>query len=234
MMENRLDDLSKNLDKLQQRILKACKESGRNAKEITLIAVTKTYPASDVDLLQKIGIENVGENKDQEASLKHSQCREKFNWHFIGQLQSNKAKSVVQYADLIHSVDRSSLAKELQKASQNINKIQKILIQIDLDESNKEEIRGGVLPQDLANLAEEIDKFANLELVGLMSVAPLGVNPDFAFKKLAEIRTDFLRNYPKATILSAGMSEDLEAAILHGATHLRIGSALLGERPKIG
>ena len=85
-----------------------------------------------------------------------------------------------------------------------------------------------------AKLAEEIDKFANLELVGLMSVAPLGVNPDSAFKKLAEIRTDFLRNYPKATILSAGMSEDLEAAILHGATHLRIGSALLGERPKIG
>ena len=234
MMENRLEDLSKNLDKLQQRILKACKESGRNEKELTLIAVTKTYPASDVDLLQKIGIENVGENKDQEASLKHSQCREKFNWHFIGQLQSNKAKSVVQYADLIHSVDRSSLAKELQKASQNINKIQKILIQIDLDESNKEEIRGGVLPQDLAKLAEEIDKFANLELVGLMSVAPLGVNPDSAFKKLAEIRTDFLRNNPKANILSAGMSEDLEAAILHGATHLRIGSALLGERPKIG
>ncbi len=233
-MSNRLKDLQSNLEKIHSRIAEACSSSKRNISEITLIAVTKTYPASDVDLLKQLGIENVGENKDQEAAGKISQVKEKFSWHFIGQLQSNKAKSVVTYADLIHSVDRLSLAKELQKSASAIAKKQKVLIQVDLDQSGPDPSRGGVWPADLAELAQFVGGSENLELAGLMSVAPLGENPSEAFQRLAQLRSDFLKNYPKAVILSAGMSEDLEAAIEHGATHLRIGSALLGERPKIG
>ncbi|CAB4573177.1 unannotated protein [freshwater metagenome] len=233
-MSNRLKDIQSNLEKINTRIAEACSGSKRKISEITLIAVTKTYPASDVDLLKQLGIENVGENKDQEASGKISQVKEKFSWHFIGQLQSNKAKSVVTYADLIHSVDRLSLAKELQKSASAIAKKQKVLIQVDLDQSGPDASRGGVWPADLAGLAQFISQSENLELAGLMSVAPLGENPSEAFERLAQIRSDFLKNYPNALILSAGMSEDLEAAIEHGATHLRIGSALLGERPKIG
>jgi pyridoxal phosphate enzyme (YggS family) len=232
-MSNRLKDIQSNLEKINSRIAEACSGSKRNISEITLIAVTKTYPASDVDLLKQLGIENVGENKDQEAVGKISQVKEKFSWHFIGQLQSNKAKSVVTYADLIHSVDRLSLAKELQKSASAIAKKQKVLIQVDLDQSGPDPSRGGVWPADLAGLAQFISQSENLELAGLMSVAPLGENPLEAFQRLAQLRSDFLKNYPNAVILSAGMSEDLEAAIEHGATHLRIGSALLGERPKI-
>lgn len=233
-MSNRLANIQSNLEKINSRIAEACSRSKRNISEITLIAVTKTYPASDVDLLKQLGIENVGENKDQEASGKISQVKEKFSWHFIGQLQSNKAKSVVTYAELVHSVDRLSLAKELQKSASAIAKKQKVLIQVDLDQSGPDPSRGGVWPADLAALAQFINQSENLELAGLMSVAPLGENPSKAFERLAQIRSDFLKNYPNAVILSAGMSEDLEAAIEHGATHLRIGSALLGERPKIG
>lgn len=233
-MSNRLANIQSNLEKINSRIAQACSRSKRNISEITLIAVTKTYPASDVDLLKQLGIENVGENKDQEASGKISQVKEKFSWHFIGQLQSNKAKSVVTYAELVHSVDRLSLAKELQKSASAIAKKQKVLIQVDLDQSGPDPSRGGVWPADLAALAQFISQSENLELAGLMSVAPLGENPSEAFERLAQIRSDFLKNYPNAVILSAGMSEDLEAAIEHGATHLRIGSALLGERPKIG
>jgi pyridoxal phosphate enzyme (YggS family) len=233
-MSNRLKDIQSNLEKINSRIAEACSSSKRNISEITLIAVTKTYPASDVDLLKQLGIENVGENKDQEAVGKISQVKEKFSWHFIGQLQSNKAKSVVTYADLIHSVDRLSLAKELQKSASAIAKKQKVLIQVDLDQSGPDSSRGGVWPADLAALAQFISQSENLELAGLMSVAPLGENPSEAFQRLAQIRSDFLKKYPNAVILSAGMSEDLESAIEHGATHLRIGSALLGERPKIG
>ena len=233
-MSNRLSDIQGNLEVIQSRIKNACSAAGRDVSEITLIAVTKTYPASDVDLLKQLGIENVGENRDQEASSKKSEVKNQFNWHFIGQLQSNKAKSVVNYADLIHSVDRWSLAKEIQKSAQGIDKVQPVLIQVDLDQSGPDPTRGGIWPAELNELAAAINQASHLELKGLMSVAPLGEKPELAFARLKDIRVGFLKENPEAQILSAGMSDDLEAAILHGATHLRIGSALLGERPKIG
>ena len=233
-MSNRLSDIQGNLEVIQSRIKNACSAAGRDVSEITLIAVTKTYPASDVDLLKQLGIENVGENRDQEASSKKSEVKNQFKWHFIGQLQSNKAKSVVNYADLIHSVDRWSLAKEIQKSAQGINKVQPVLIQVDLDQSGPDPTRGGIWPAELNELVASINQASHLELKGLMSVAPLGEKPELAFARLAQIRVGFLKENPEAQILSAGMSDDLEAAILHGATHLRIGSALLGERPKIG
>ena len=233
-MSNRLSEIQSNLEIIQTRIKNACISAGRDISEITLIAVTKTYPASDVDLLKQLGIENVGENRDQEASSKNAEVKNEFKWHFIGQLQSNKAKSVVNYADLIHSVDRWSLAKEIQKSAQGINKVQPVLIQVDLDQSGPDPTRGGIWPAELSELAAAISQASHLELKGLMSVAPLGEKPELAFARLKDIRASFLKEHPQAQILSAGMSDDLEAAILHGATHLRIGSALLGERPKIG
>jgi pyridoxal phosphate enzyme (YggS family) len=233
-MSNRLSEIQSNLEIIQSRIESACTVAGRDISEITLIAVTKTYPASDVDLLKQLGIENVGENRDQEASAKKLEVKSEFKWHFIGQLQSNKAKSVVNYADLIHSVDRWSLAKEIQKSAQGKDKVQQVLIQVDLDQSGPDPTRGGIWPAELRELAQLINQASHLELKGLMSVAPLGEKPELAFARLKEIRVDFLKENPRAQILSAGMSDDLEAAILHGATHLRIGSALLGERPKIG
>jgi pyridoxal phosphate enzyme (YggS family) len=233
-MSNRLSEIQSNLEIIQSRIESACTVAGRDISEITLIAVTKTYPASDVDLLKQLGIENVGENRDQEASAKKLEVKSEFKWHFIGQLQSNKAKSVVNYADLIHSVDRWSLAKEIQKSAQGIDKMQQVLIQVDLDQSGPDPTRGGIWPAELRELAQLINQASHLELMGLMSVAPLGEKPELAFARLKEIRVDFLKENPGAQILSAGMSDDLESAILHGATHLRIGSALLGERPKIG
>ena len=233
-MSDRLAGIKDNLETLQSRIDNACQEAKRSSTEITLIAVTKTYPADDVDLLKQLGIDDVGENRDQEAALKRTQVQADFNWHFIGQLQSNKAKSVVSYAHLIHSVDRSSLAKEIQKSAQGVDKKQAVLIQLDLDQSGPDPTRGGLWPTELMVLAQQITDSSHLELKGLMSVAPLEENPAVAFARLAEIRAEFLKTYPQASILSAGMSDDLEAAILHGATHLRIGSALLGERPKIG
>jgi len=233
-MSNRLSDIQGNLEVIQSRIKNACSAAGRDVSEITLIAVTKTYPASDVDLLKQLGIENVGENRDQEASSKKSEVKNEFKWHFIGQLQSNKAKSVVNYADLIHSVDRWSLAKEIQKSAQGINTVQPILIQVDLDQSGPDPTRGGIWPAQLNELVAAINQASHLELKGLMSVAPLGEKPELAFARLKDIRVGFLKENPGAQILSAGMSDDLDAAILHGATHLRIGSALLGERPKIG
>ncbi len=233
-MSDRLAGIKDNLETLRSRINNACQEAKRSSTEITLIAVTKTYPADDVDLLKQLGIDDVGENRDQEAALKRTQVQADFNWHFIGQLQSNKAKSVVSYAHLIHSVDRSSLAKEIQKSAQGVDKKQAVLIQLDLDQSGPDPTRGGLWPTELMALAQQITDSSHLELKGLMSVAPLEENPAVAFARLAVIRAEFLKTYPQASILSAGMSDDLEAAILHGATHLRIGSALLGERPKIG
>jgi len=233
-MSNRLSEIQSNLEIIQARIESACTVAGRDISEITLIAVTKTYPAGDVDLLKQLGIENVGENRDQEASAKKLEVKSEFKWHFIGQLQSNKAKSVVNYADLIHSVDRWSLAKEIQKSAQGIDKMQQVLIQVDLDQSGPDPTRGGIWPAELRELAQLINQASHLELKGLMSVAPLGEKPELAFARLKEIRVDFLKENPGAQILFAGMSDDLESAILHGATHLRIGSALLGERPKIG
>jgi len=233
-MSNRLSEIQSNLEIIQARIESACTVAGRDISEITLIAVTKNYPAGDVDLLKQLGIENVGENRDQEASAKKLEVKSEFKWHFIGQLQSNKAKSVVNYADLIHSVDRWSLAKEIQKSAQGKDKVQQVLIQVDLDQSGPDPTRGGIWPAELRELAQLINQASHLELMGLMSVAPLGEKPELAFARLKEIRVDFLKENPGAQILSAGMSDDLESAILHGATHLRIGSALLGERPKIG
>lgn len=228
----RISELRENLAQVKQKIALACSKSARDPSEITLIAVTKTFPAADVELLAEIGVCDVGENKDQEAKLKSEQVNSQVDWHFIGQLQTNKVKSVIRYASFIHSVDRINLAVEISKQCEASDKDIKVLIQVEL--AADDQTRGGVAPAELFELAQRIQGLPKLQLVGLMAVAPLKQSAVDAFQRLIEIRTGFLADFPAARLLSIGMSDDFETAIQFGATHLRIGSLLLGGRPNLG
>ena len=220
-MSNRRAEISENLIEVKERILQAANASGRNPAEIQLIVVTKTFPTSDIEILRELGEINFGENRDQEAVPKAAAISA--TWHFKGQIQTNKIKSISQWADVIHSI---SSAKEILKFAQSPRNHQ-IFLQVSLD---GEPARGGAMPSDLVELAELVDQSNNLELMGLMAVGPLGVEPEEAFSKLAEINQGFKSHFPNAKYLSAGMSGDFESAITHGATHIRVGSSILGSR----
>ena len=210
----------------------AARASGRNPDEITLIVVTKTHPASLVLELLELGVRDFGENKDQDAAPKAkavaNASRVDFNWHFIGQLQTNKVKSVLGYADYIHSLDRDSLLSELQKRTSERQEPLKVFIQVNL---TLDQGRGGVEPAGLENFAERVLASPGLELQGLMGVAGLDVSPEAEFERLAKLSQDLKAIAPEAKFVSMGMSNDFEQAISYGATHLRIGSAITGNRP---
>ena len=236
-MTTRRAEIAANLAGVRARIDAACDSIGRDPGEVTLVAVTKTFPASDVRILAELGVTDVGENRDQEARPKHEECADlPVRWHFVGQLQRNKCRSVVGYADVVHSVDRLSLVAALSKAAVATDRRVTALVEVNLDPGMGEgsskvgEGRGGV-PLELADeLADAIAAAPGLALGGLMAVAPLGEDPGPAFAQLAEVADRIRAEHPDAGILSAGMSADLEAAIRHGATHVRIGTALLGHR----
>lgn len=220
-MSNRKDEIAQNLQEVKERISSAAKSAGRDPAEIQLIVVTKTFPISDIEILRELGESNFGENRDQEASPKAEAISA--NWHFQGQIQSNKIKSICQWADVIHSI---SSEKEILKFAQSPRKHQ-VFLQVSLD---GQEGRGGASPTDLTQLADLVNESNNLELLGLMAVAPLGVEPIKAFADLAQINQGFASQYPNSKYLSAGMSGDFEAAIKYGATHVRVGSSILGSR----
>ena len=225
---DRRAQIASNLAAVRERIAAACVASGRSPSEITLIAVTKTYPASDVVHLVQLGVRDIGENRDQEAAPKAALVGEGPRWHFIGQLQRNKCKSVVTYASVVHSVDSVELAQTLaDQAARRLAEPLDALVQVSLDDDPQ---RGGA-PGDLfMSVAETIASSDSLRLRGLMAVAPLGEAPETAFARLSRYITLFRADHPDATVVSAGMSDDLDTAIAHGATHVRIGSALLGKR----
>jgi PLP dependent protein len=228
---SRTHELAANLATVRERIAKACEAAGRTPDEITLVAVTKTFPASDVRLLAELGVTDVAENRDQEAAAKAAQCHDlDLTWHFVGQLQTNKTRSVVSYADVIHSVDRERLVTALSRAAVATGRSPRCLIQVSLDEA---EGRGGVRPDGVLALADAIDAAEGLALAGVMAVAPLGADPAPAFARLAEISHSLRAAYPAAKTVSAGMSGDMEDAIVSGATHVRVGTALLGGRRAI-
>jgi pyridoxal phosphate enzyme (YggS family) len=209
----------------------AAAEAGRDPAELTLVVVTKTYPPSDVALLASLGVRDVGENRDQEAAPKHEACAGLgLRWHFIGQLQSNKARSVAGYADLVHSVDRLSLVRALEQAAFRRGRALDCLIQVSLDGDPH---RGGVPVTGLAGLTESVVDRAHLRLRGVMAVAPLEADPRRAFAVLPQLLERVRVHAPQADVISAGMSGDLEAAVTSGATHLRVGSAILGPRPTL-
>ena len=231
----RRDELAANLAATRTRIAAACTAAGRAADEVTLVAVTKTWPASDVRLLAELGVEDVGENRDQEAREKHAACADlAVRWHFVGQLQRNKVSSVTKYADVVHSVDRMSLVSSLGRAASEHGRSILALVQVSLD-SRPDAGRGGADPADVEALAAAVATTPGLTLGGVMAVAPPDGDPDVAFSRLAGIASSMQRTHPAATVISAGMTGDLEAAVRNGATHVRVGTALLGRRtPLVG
>ncbi|WP_349875906.1 YggS family pyridoxal phosphate-dependent enzyme [Micromonospora sp. HUAS YX12] len=234
-------ELAAGLARVRARIADACAAAGRQRDEVTLVAVTKTYPAADVVALAGLGVSDVGENRDQEAAPKAEAVADAGaapRWHFIGQLQRNKARSVVRYADVVQSVDTVRLAAALDAAAAGAvrDRPLDVLVQVSID---GDPARGGALPgaadpqRGLDPVAAAVAGADGLRLAGLMAVAPLGWEPDRAFARLAEVAAALRADHPGATVLSAGMSGDLESAIGHGATHVRVGSALLGMRPAL-
>ncbi|HEY1917654.1 MAG TPA: YggS family pyridoxal phosphate-dependent enzyme [Streptosporangiaceae bacterium] len=227
----RRDEIDVRLAAVRDRIAVACQDAGRPVTSVTLIAVTKTHPASDVALLRGLGVADVGENKDQEASAKAAECVRlgvtDLTWHFVGQLQTNKAASVVRYADVVHSADRPRLVRALATQARQASRTITCLVQVSLDGDPD---RGGAPEQQVLGLADAIAGEDGLILGGVMAVAPLDGPAGPAFRKLAEIASTVRAAHPAATAISAGMSADLEEAIAAGATHLRVGTALLGVR----
>lgn len=229
---SRRDELQHNLADVERRIADACAAAGRSRDEVQLIVITKTYPASDVALLAALGVTDVGENRHPEAGDKHDEVAAPLTgpglrWHFVGGLQTNKAAAVARYVDVVHSVDRVKLVNALEKGAATADRSLECLVQVGLSDDAG---RSGAPPEDVLAIAAAIDRADHLTLGGVMAVAPLGANAAEAFAELAEIATSLRRSYPQATTISAGMSGDLEEAVRAGATHLRIGRSVLGER----
>jgi hypothetical protein len=224
----RREELALRLAEVRGRIAKACEAAGRDVSEVTLIAVTKTKPASDVRLLSELGVSDIGENRDAEAAPKAAQCADlDLTWHFVGQLQTNKCASVARYASVVHSVDRLRLVSALGKAACRAGRVIECLVEVSLD---GDPARGGAVAEQVPALAEALAAEEGLVLGGVMAIAPLSMPPAGAFARLVVSAAAVREIRPAATVISAGMSGDLEAAVEAGATHLRIGTALLGDR----
>jgi pyridoxal phosphate enzyme (YggS family) len=226
---SRKDQILSNLESVKEKISAAAQAAGRSPSEITLIAVTKTFPVSDLEILYELGVRNFGENRDQEAAPKVGVLPADITWHFQGGIQSNKLKSISNWASVIHSVDKLKYAQMISQFS--VGKTKEIFIQVSLD--TLPQSREGVDPADLMQLAEQIMSLPNLEVKGLMAVAPLDQPTEQAFVRLQQIQQKFIQLYPAASSLSSGMSGDYELAISLGATHVRIGSSILGNRSPI-
>ena len=215
------------------RIASACLASGRNVADVELVAITKNHPAELVAELVDLGHQVFGENRDQEAGPKSQRLAElrpdfQATWHFVGQLQSNKVKSVLRYANVIHSIDRASLVSELAKQLPRFEGKYSGFIELNL---TSDAGRGGVLPENLLALAESVLSLENFDLLGVMAVAGLGEDPRSEFEKVLTASHKLQKLAPGAKLLSIGMSEDFETAISMGATHIRVGSAITGPRP---
>lgn len=244
---DRIEQLRSGLAAVERRIEAACAAAGRPRSEVSLIVVTKTYPASDTRLLASLGVREVAENRDQDAAPKAAECADlPLTWHFVGQLQTNKVRSVVRYAHHVHSVDRERLVTALADAVSRAERPPLgCLVQVALEKEKAAgeagepgQGRAGVAPEDVLALADRIADTPGLRLDGVMTVAPLtgtlAGDPAAAFARLAEISTAVRAAHPAATMVSAGMSSDLEQAIAAGATHVRVGTAVLGARSRLG
>jgi pyridoxal phosphate enzyme (YggS family) len=213
---NRKEELSQNLELVRSKIAKVANH------EVTLIAVTKTFPVSDAQILNELGVREFGENRDAEGAEKAAIVSG--TWHFQGQIQSNKLKSITSWASVIHSLDDPRHFEIIEKVAPHPLQI---FLQVSLDGAHH---RGGAGLEELHSLAALVEKSETHTLAGLMSVPPVEMDPNEAFAQLAVIHTEFMKLFPGAKSLSAGMSGDYEEAISHGATHVRVGSSILGSR----
>ena len=234
MSADRAEAISFGLSRTQERITDACRACGRDPAEVTLVVVTKTYPASDVALLVDLGVRDVAENRDQEARVKSAEVASlrpdaELRWHMIGQLQRNKCASVAGWADQVESVDRLALVGPLARAADARGAPLDVLVQLNLDPAPAPG-RGGSRSEDLHDVAAAVAAMPSLRLRGVMGVAPLDEDPRGAFAALSLAAAGIRASWPMAGTISAGMSGDLEAAIAAGSTQVRIGSAVLGSR----
>lgn len=239
----RAAQLAEALDRVRERLRAGCAAAGRDPAEVRLVAVTKTFPATDVALLADLGLSEFGESRDQEAAPKVAELEALrphalLRWHLVGRLQRNKARSVARWAAVVHSVDSVRLADALTRAVAAAREAGErgeeleVLVQASLDPpEDRDPRRGGCPLSELPVLADHIARSEQLRLRGVMAIAPLGLDPGPAFARLAEAAAVLRRSHPGATEISAGMSADLESALAHGSTCVRVGTALLGERP---
>jgi PLP dependent protein len=218
---------------VQERIAAAERAAGRPAGSVALIAVGKTFPAGAIREVAALGQADFGENRAQELLTKAGELADlPLRWHFIGQLQRNKAAAVARVGAVVHSVDRLTLAETLARAGESAGRPVEVLLQVDLGGPEGEEAaRGGTRPGDLPALADAVATLPGLQLRGLMAVAPRGEDPAPAFARLAALAARLRADHPGATEISAGMSADLEEAVVAGATLVRVGTAIFGERP---
>lgn len=235
---DRRDELAANLAEVRGRVEAACAAAGRSPETVTTIVVTKTYPASDVAALAELGVTDVGENRHPEAGDKRAELDallppgvEAPRLHFVGGLQTNKAGAVARYADVVQSVDRAKLARSLSRGAETAGRDLELLVQVDFDLHDPG--RSGTAPTDVCALADLVAELPGVRLRGLMTVAPLDVEPRPVFEQLRELAETVRADHPGADVVSAGMSGDFEDAVTAGATHLRIGRAVLGERASL-
>lgn len=232
--EARRAELAGALARLEERLTAACRAAGRERSAVTLVAVSKTWPAADVAALAGSGPHaprHFGEARDQEAAAKVRELADAgwtdLVWHFVGRLQRNKAGSVARYASVVHSVDRPALAHALGRGAVRAGRTVDALVQVSLD---GDPARGGAVAADVPALADAVASTDGLRLAGAMAVVPLGASPSAALDRLAAVAARLRERHPGAEWLSAGMSTDLEEAVAIGATHVRVGSALFGGR----
>ena len=230
-------ELAARLAEVRDRIAAACADAGRDPGGVRLVVVTKFFPVGDLELLAELGVADVGESRDQEASAKLAgltpERRRALHVHFIGQVQSRKAGSVARYADTVHSIDRPKLVAALDRGAEAAGRRLQALVQVNLEDDPQGAARGGVRPAQARELADAVAATTHLDLRGVMAVAPLGADPARAFAELQEVAAAVRADHPEAGWISAGMSADLEAAVANGATHLRVGTAILGSRPPL-
>lgn len=225
-IESRRSEIYEKLNSVQRKIEAAAIGAGRDPREIELIVVTKNFPLSDSQILYDLGVRNFGENRAEEGAIKSAQLPAEISWHFQGQIQSRKIKAIASWASSVHSLDSLDHARKFATFSEG--KVRDFFIQVNLEPQRVD--RGGVALSDLENLLTQIEREMGITPVGLMTVAPLGALASEAFSHLRQIQLGLKREFPALNFLSMGMSGDFEEAIRAGATHLRVGSSILGSR----
>jgi len=233
-VSRRRDELAGRLAAVRDRIAAAARSAGRDPAGVTLVVVTKTFPADDIELLAQLGVTDIGESRHPEARDKAALVSVRLTWHFVGAVQTNKARAVARYADVVHSVDRERLVDALSDGAHRAARQLDCLVQVSLDQPDQRGGRSGAPPAQVLALADRVSAAEGLRLRGVMAVAPSAADPAEAFARLATVAAAVRSHHPEAGLVSAGMSADLEPAIAAGATHVRIGRAILGERPPNG
>jgi len=223
-MKSRESEISENLAAVEERIAIALQQSNRRREEITLIAVTKFFPLSDLEILYGLGLRNFGENRDQEGSAKASELPSDISWHFQGQIQSKKIPSIIEWARVIHSLDSLEHGKKFNQRLSELGQSREFFLQVNLEPERSD--RGGVALAKVEDFFNSVREFSHLTIMGLMSVPPVDLPPRAAFDDVASMAAQLGLGW-----LSLGMSNDFEDAILSGATHIRVGSSILGSRP---